>query len=381
MAWRLQLGSAFIPAVPLSIFSLMLCESPRWLIKKGRYSEAMRSLQRLRKHPILAARDLYYMHVLLEAEKSILDKSTAFKRFTELFTVPRARRATVAAGCVCFLLWGCLGSMGKLTFWYSFRVVTLCQQLCGINIIAFYSSTVFKVATGSDDKALFASVGFGALNFVFCIPAIWLIDRIGRRPLLLWTFPGMAISLLATGLCFLIPDDAAHNQVRLGLIALFIYLFTCFYSPGEGPVPFVYSAEVFPLSVREVGMAWAVAVCFFFSAILSICWPAQLAVFTPTGAFGFFAGLNVLSIVLIFLFVRETSRLTLEEIDQVFAIPQSVYIGHLFRHVLPFYARRYLLWDRTAVLKPLVHLDHSLREPEGTDVYLKEKDDDRDVKA
>lgn len=169
----------------------------------------------------------------------------------------------------------------------------------------------------------------------------------------------MAAALLATGLCFLIPNDEAHNQIRLGLIALFIYLFTCFYSPGGGPVPYVYCSEIFPLEVREMGMAWSVAVCFFFAALLSICWPAQLAVFTPTGAFGFFAGLNVLSIVLIFLFVRETSRLTLEEIDQVFAIPQSVYIGHLFRDVLPYYSRRYLLWDREALLRPLVHLGDS----------------------
>lgn len=76
----------------------------------------------------------------------------------------------------------------------------------------------------------------------------------------------MAWTLLATGLAFLIPESAGNT--RIGVIALFIYLFAAFYSVGEGPVPFAYSAEVFPLSHREVGMAWAVTVCLGFAAIL-----------------------------------------------------------------------------------------------------------------
>ena len=91
---------------------------------------------------------------------------------------------------------------------------------------------------------------------VFAWPAIWTIDTFGRRTLLLFTFPNMAWSLLAAGFCFYVPEDL---PAHLGLVAMFIYIFAAFYSPGEGPVPFTYSAEVFPLSHREVGMGWAVA--------------------------------------------------------------------------------------------------------------------------
>lgn len=106
-------------------------------------------------------------------------------------------------------------------------------------------------------QCLLASWGFGLLNFLFAIPAVFTIDTFGRRNLLLSTFPNMAWTLLVTGLMFLIPgpkEDAAGNIIhkgssaRLPLIALFIYLFAIFYSVGEGPVPFAYSAEVFPIT-------------------------------------------------------------------------------------------------------------------------------------
>lgn len=95
----------------------------------------------------------------------------------------------------------------------------------------------------------------------------------------------MAWSLLAAGLCFLIPESA--GTARIGLIALFIYIFAAWYSPGEGPVPFTYSAEVFPLSHREVGMSWAVTVCLGFAAVLSISLPRMLDVMGAVGVFCF----------------------------------------------------------------------------------------------
>lgn len=92
ISWRLQLGSAFIPAVPLLLLIYLCPESPRWYMKKGRYQEAYRSLLKLRNHPIQAARDLYYIHSQLEIERAILSQSTYMKRFVELFTIPRVRR-------------------------------------------------------------------------------------------------------------------------------------------------------------------------------------------------------------------------------------------------------------------------------------------------
>lgn len=113
ITWRLQLASAFIPAVPLATMIYFCPESPRWLMKKDRYPKAFRSLCRLRHHNIQAARDLYYIHAMLVEESKVIKGETFIKRAIELFTIPRVRRATVASG-----------------------VVMLGQQMCGINIVS-----------------------------------------------------------------------------------------------------------------------------------------------------------------------------------------------------------------------------------------------------
>uniref|UniRef100_A0A2D3VAC4 Probable polyol transporter 5 n=1 Tax=Ramularia collo-cygni TaxID=112498 RepID=A0A2D3VAC4_9PEZI len=335
IAWRLQIGSAFIPAVPLTIGIYFCPESPRWLMKKNRYQKAYRSLLKLRHHPLQAARDIYYIHCQLELEARIVGKNNYLTRFGQLFTIPRVRRATLA----------------------SFTVM-IAQQMCGIDIIAFYSSTVFVKAGASQRNALIASFGFGLVNFVFAWPAIWTIDTFGRRSLLLFTFPNMAWTLLAAGLSFLIPEK---NPAHLGLIATFIYLFAAFYSPGEGPVPFTYSAEVFPLSHREVGMGWAVATCFFWSSVLSITFPAVLAAFGEVGAFGLYAGLNVAAFIMIFLFMPETKQRTLEELDQVFAVPGTKFIQYQTTKAAPYWFNRWVLMNKSAKLEPLYHFDSHLQ--------------------
>ncbi|KAK5047200.1 hypothetical protein LTR84_006722 [Exophiala bonariae] len=318
ISWRLQFGSALLPALPLLIGIYFCPESPRWYIKKGSYRKAYQSLKRLRNTELQAARDLYYIYSQLQMEANLVPGQTTYvTRFIQLFTIPRVRRATLA----------------------SFTVM-IAQQMCGINIIAFYSSTVFEQAGASVTESLLASWGFGLVNFVFAWPAIWTIDTFGRRSLLLFTFPQMAWTLLAAGLCYLIPDT---SSAHLGLVALFIYLFAAFYSPGEGPVPFTYSAEVFPLSHREVGMAWAVATCLFWAAVLSITFPRMISAMTPTGAFGFYAGLNIIALIMIFLFLPETKQRTLEELDYIFAIPTRTFMRHQVGTVLPWWIKSQVL--------------------------------------
>ncbi|KAF8339671.1 uncharacterized protein EI90DRAFT_3279266 [Cantharellus anzutake] len=325
IAWRLQIGSAFLPAVPLVLFVFTCPESPRWLMKKNRYKEAFQSFLRLRNTPLQAARDLYYVHAQLEAEKEVLKGSTFFSRAVELFTIPRVRRATLAS-------------------W----VVMIAQQMCGINIIAFYSSTIFSEAGYSTKSALLASFGFGLVNFLFAFPAVWTIDTFGRRNLLLFTFPNMAWCLLAAGLAFLIPTS---NNSRVGVIAFFVYLFT------EGPVPFPYSAEAFPLTHREIGMSWAVATCLFYASALSITFPRMLSVLGSLGAFAFYAGLNMTAFVMIFLLVPETKQRTLEELDYIFAVPTSRHMSYQLKETLPYFIKRYIFWNRSAELKPLYNFD------------------------
>ncbi|KAM7220866.1 hexose transporter protein [Rhypophila decipiens] len=331
ISWRLQLGSAFIPAVPLLILIYFCPESPRWYMKKGRYQEAYTSLLKLRNHPLQAARDLYYIQAQLEIEKAIMRQSSYAKRFVELFTIPRVRRATLAA-----------------------FTVMIAQQMCGINIIAFYSTTIFRDSGISEFNSLLASFGFGLVNFLFAFPALYTIDTFGRRSLLLFTFPNMAWSLLAAGLCTLIPGT---GQGRLAAVALFVYIFGAFYSPGEGPVPYAYSAEVFPLSHREVGMAFAVATCLFWAAVLSITFPAILASLHVVGAFCLYAGFNILALVMIFFWVPETKQRTLEELDYIFAVPTRVFGRYQLREALPYFVRRWVVWDKKAELRPLYQMD------------------------
>lgn len=107
-------------------------------------------------------------------------------------------------------------------------------------------------------KALLFTFGIGAINFTFGWLAFWKIDRRGRRFLLLSTLPFMFLCLFIAGFCYKINEE--HMSTRIKLVSLFVFLFTVFYSPGPGPVAFTYSAEVFRIEYREIGMGWAVAV-------------------------------------------------------------------------------------------------------------------------
>lgn len=110
IAWRLQLGSAFIPSFILGIGIYFCPESPRWLMKHGRFAQGFKSMQILRAHPIIAARDYYYSYVIYVEEMKLAGGSTYFTRMRDCFTVPRIRRAN-----------------------YGASTVMLAQQMCGIN--------------------------------------------------------------------------------------------------------------------------------------------------------------------------------------------------------------------------------------------------------
>lgn len=238
LSWRLMLGSTVVLPLIVCIQVYLCPESPRWLIQHGKVEKAFKSFRKLRSHDIQAARDLYYAYVLVQVEREINKGKNFFTMFMELFTVGRNRRATIGSWIVMFM-----------------------QQFCGVNVIAYYSTTIFTTSGYSIQSALLASMGTGILNWVFALPATLTIDTFGRRNLLLTTFPFLAICLLWTGFSFWIEPDIADSKKRVAMVTTGMYLFEVFYSPGEGPVPFTYSAEAFPLHVREVGMSWATATC------------------------------------------------------------------------------------------------------------------------
>ncbi|KAI9869352.1 MAG: hypothetical protein M1813_000141 [Trichoglossum hirsutum] len=314
--WRLMLGSAMLPAVIVCCFVYMCPESPRWYMSKGRHAKAYKSMCRLRYTKVQAARDVFYMHTLLEAESSmVLGQS----KILEMVTIPRNRRALVGSEIVMFM-----------------------QQFCGVNVIAYYSSAIFEDSGFSNIDALSASLGFGIINFIFALPAVYTIDTFGRRNLLLTTFPLMSLFLFFTGFSFFIPDDDSHHTARIACIATGIYLFGIVYSPGEGPVPFTYSAEAYPLYIRSYGMSLATATTWFFNFVLSITWPSLQAAFTTQGAFSWYAGWNIVGFFLVLFFLPETKGKTLEELDQVFSVPTRIHAAYGARQI-PYFFRRYIL--------------------------------------
>lgn len=304
IAWRLELGSAFIPSLVLTIGVYFCPESPRWLMKHGKIAKGFRSMNRLRAHPIIAARDYYYSYVIYQEELVSARGAGYFSRLRDCFTVPRIRRAN-----------------------YGASTAMLAQQMCGINIISFYSSSIFRDVGYTHDQALYASLGYGAIQVVFTIPTLFLIDPVGRRRLCLITFPLMCVFLLAGGLSLLKKDGSQAE--RIGPVVLFVYLFTIAYCLGEGPVAFQYSAEVFPTIQREQGMAWAVCINNTFAGVLSLTFPRMTTVMTPTGAFGFYAGLNLIAWGMVFCFIRETKQLTLEELDRKFPLSAPLHAAQI----------------------------------------------------
>ncbi|KAK5270518.1 hypothetical protein LTR96_003795 [Exophiala xenobiotica] len=353
LGWRLMLGSTVV--LPLIVCAqVYFCpESPRWYIQHKHPEKAFRSFQRLRHSDLQAARDTYYTYVGVELERKAHKGKNLFTQFVELFTVPRNRRATWATWIVMFgtletraPLLACHGSNGNEG-----------QQFCGVNVIAYYSTTIFIESGYSTTSALLASMGTGILNWVFAIPAVFTIDRWGRRNLLLFTFPFLAITLLWTGFSFWFHD----NQTKVGMVTTGMYLFEVFYSPGEGPVPFTYSAEAFPVHVRDVGMSWATATTWCFNFILSFTWPHLLTAFKPQGAFAWYGAWCIILWFLILLFVPETKALTLEELDQVFGVSTRKHMIYQLKNAF-WHFKVWVLRQKLEPLPPFYHRAEKLNE-------------------
>ncbi|GAB7346879.1 hypothetical protein MBLNU459_g1960t1 [Dothideomycetes sp. NU459] len=308
-AWRYMLGLTAVPPFIVCAMTYFAPESPRWLISKGKFDKAFKSLSRLRNTRLQAMRDLYDIETRLKIERlfSSPSQGTALKRAFKLFTIRRNRRAAMTS---CFLMF--------------------MQQFCGVNVIAYYSSEIFIQSGSTVNQALLVSMGTGIVNFVFAVPGMLTIDTRGRRFLLLVTFPIMAVFLFMTGFCFYIPNE----EVQKVTVAVGIYLFMVVYSPGMGPVPFTYSAESYALETRDQGMSLATATCWGFNFVLALTFPPMKDTFTITGAFCFYAAWNMVALVVIYFFLPETKGRHLEQLDAVFDIG-TVDLGRYYLSMLP----------------------------------------------
>ena len=180
IAWRLQLGSAFIPSFVLAIGIFFCPESPRWLMKHGKIAQGFKSMDKLRAHKIIAARDYYYSYVIYLEELKVAGGQGYFARLFDCFRVPRIRRGNYGASTVMIAQQMC-GINSRQSFRYDDRML----QLTYPSVISFYSSTIFERVLGDANKALYASLGYGAVQVVFTIPTLFLIDTKGRRTLCL----------------------------------------------------------------------------------------------------------------------------------------------------------------------------------------------------
>lgn len=128
-----------------------------------------------------------------------------------------------------------------------------------------------------------------------------------------------------------------------------------------GPLPSIYFSEAFPLSHREIGAALTICINNAVGSALVLSFPSLLHSITPTGAFGFYAGLNVLAFVLIFFLVPETKQRTLEELDFIFGVPTRRHVAYQLRCWLPWWVKKYVFWQRSAQLEPLYHMEGARR--------------------
>ncbi|WYZ43812.1 hypothetical protein EsH8_VII_000248 [Colletotrichum jinshuiense] len=295
--WRWMLASTSVPPLVVMVQVYFCPESPRWYMEKGKYQKAFQSTLKLRMHPIQATRDMYYAHKLLEIE----NQARSGRNWKEFFTVRRNRRAAMSS-------------------WM------------------YYSTAIFQDGGFGRSQALLVSMGMGLVNWAFALPAFYTIDTFGRRNLLLVTFPLMALALIFTGFSFYMPEGTG----RLACVATGIYLFAAVYSPGAGPVPFTYSAEAFPLHIRDIGMSSATAITWGFNFIISFTWPQMSASFGATGAFLWYACWNIVGFIVAYFFLPETKGLTLEELDSVFSVRNRDHARY-YMSKAPWYANKYVL--------------------------------------
>ncbi|KAF7524145.1 hypothetical protein G7054_g11524 [Neopestalotiopsis clavispora] len=351
----LILGAPVIPAL-LLIGALWRCpESPRYYLRQEKpdYKRAFGALKKLRsKCELLAYKDMYLLHKSIEEEYKGFGAPSEpgrhvnfFTKFFDLFTQRRLRNALTSSS-----------------------TVALAQQLCGrtlfISLLAGQDNTE---GPNSDleaiKRAMLLSLGFeplgpGAVNFIFGLPAIRTIDSLGRRKWLITTLPLMFIFMAAAAVdCYSLdipkalqdlpdllrnntnPPDFLDNSAlgksiqefrvrKVVLVAICLYLHAVVYSPGLGPIPFTLASESFPLSYREIGCAFAIAVNLFFAGALSICVPALNANLKSYGLLFLFCGLTLVALVMVYLLVEETKELSLEQLNEVFNSSKSRFVGN-----------------------------------------------------
>jgi MFS family permease len=194
------------------------------------------------------------------------------------------------------------------------------QQASGIDAVVLYSPRIFEKAgiTSSNDKLL-ATVAVGFTKTVFILVATFLLDRIGRRPLLLSSVGGMVLSLATLGFGLTMID---HSDEKLpwavALSIAMVLAYVSFFSIGMGPITWVYSSEIFPLKLRAQGTSMGVAVNRVTSGVISTTFILLNKAITIGGSFFLFAGVAAVGWLFFYACLPETRGRTLEDMEVLF---------------------------------------------------------------
>ncbi|MBM3505439.1 MAG: sugar porter family MFS transporter [Alphaproteobacteria bacterium] len=282
-AWRHMFMAGSALAVLLGITSVALLESPRWLVWQDDEQEARRVLGELIAQPQDIDREIDRIKRGLKAEtENRLGKLIRGRGRPEMIT-----------------------GIGLYFF----------QQFVGINAILYFAPSIFtKAGFDGQTAALLATVAIGVLNVLMTVLAMRLLDRVGRRPLLSIGFSGMALSLLAAGLTFMVFGEASGAQRWLVLLALLTFI-ACF-AVSIGPIGWLMISEIYPTTLRGRAMSIPSAAHWLFNAVVSFSFLPLLLHLGDGPTFGLFALFGMAGWFFCRFLVPETKGLALEEIQE-----------------------------------------------------------------
>ncbi|TCT41107.1 sugar porter (SP) family MFS transporter [Martelella mediterranea] len=281
--WRWMIGVGVFPAIIAFVGILLSPETPRWLTLNKNADKA---------------RDII-AHLQPEATDADLDR--IIHEIKESAHEEDAKPA-----------WSTFLKKGILPVTSFAMIVFVLQQLSGINAIIYYAPEIFKQAGFSGQMTqLLATVGVGVVNVALTIVAMYLVESIGRRKLLILGFVGTSISMaVVTGATMAAIPASPY-------IALFgIFAFIAFFAVSLGPLPWLYMSELFPLRLRPRGMALASVANWFFNFIVALLFPVLLSGIGIVGTFGIFTICCVAGIIYAIAVAPETKGVSLEEIEQ-----------------------------------------------------------------
>ncbi|QLQ78329.1 hypothetical protein HG537_0A05760 [Torulaspora globosa] len=294
--WRVPLSLCFACAIFMVVGMLMVPESPRYLVEKGRFNDARRSLAKSNK---LSVDDLGVTCELNAITAGVeAEREAGNATWGELFSTKGKVLQRVIMGIM----------------------IQSLQQLTGNNYFFYYGTTIFK-AVGLEDSFETAII-LGAVNFASTFISLWIVERFGRRKCLLWGSASMAacfVVFATVGVTSLWPQgkQAPSSKSAGNVMIVFTCIFIFCFATTWAPIAYVIVAETYPLRVKNRAMAIAVG--------SNWIWGFLIAFFTPfiTSAINFYYGYVFMSCLIfsyfyVFLFVCETKGLALEEVNQMY---------------------------------------------------------------